>query len=229
MNLAHGPSERSGRFEQLAEELGGIARLFGQRGWTPATSSNFSVRLDADHCAVTISGRDKTRLTADDLMVVDLAGKPAGDHGDAQPSAEAGLHLALYRRDHGIGAVLHTHAPNAVLTTRLQPEAERIRLAGYELLKAFTGVATHDTALDIPIIGNSQDIAALAREADRRLEATAGICWAYLIRDHGVYAWGADLAAALRHLEALDYLLGIELELARLGGRIHSHPQGEPS
>lgn len=224
MTLAHGQRDSGGRFEQLADELGGIARLFGQRGWTPATSSNFSVRLDADHCAVTISGRDKTRLSADDLMVVDLGGAPAGDYGDARPSAEAGLHLALYRRDPGIGAVLHTHAPNSVLTTRLRPEAESIRLQGYELLKAFAGIATHDTTLEIPVIANSQDITALAREADRRLDGAAGICWAYLIRDHGVYAWGADLAATLRHLEALDYLLGIELELARLGGQAHSHP-----
>lgn len=211
-------SRASERFEQLAGELAAVARLFGERGWTPATSSNFSVRLGPDRCAVTISGRDKTRLTAGDLMQVDLAGHPLAAPADARPSAEAGLHLALYRRDPAIGAVLHTHAPHSVLTTRLHPATDRIRLAGYELLKAFAGVTTHDCAVEIPVIDNSQDIDALAREADRCLDATAGICWAYLIRDHGVYAWGADLTSALRHLEALDYLLGIELELARLGG-----------
>ncbi|MCC5885257.1 MAG: methylthioribulose 1-phosphate dehydratase [Gammaproteobacteria bacterium] len=207
------------RFEQLAEELGAIARLFGSRGWTPATSSNFSVRLDGDHCAVTISGRDKTRLTADDLLLVNLTGEPINAPPGARPSAEAGLHLALYRRDPDIGAVLHTHAPNSVLTTRARPDARTIRLQGYELLKAFAGVTRHDIALDIPVIDNSQDIDALAAAADERLDAQDGICWTYLIRDHGVYAWGPDLASTLRHLEALDYLLGIELELARLGHR----------
>ncbi|TVS18688.1 MAG: methylthioribulose 1-phosphate dehydratase [Gammaproteobacteria bacterium] len=226
MTRAPQDSSASEPFQQLAEELGAIARLFGDRGWTPATSSNFSVRLGSDHCAVTISGRDKTRLTAADLMVVDLDGNPDGNYGDARPSAEAGLHLALYRRDPAIGAVLHTHAPNSVLTTRLQPKAERIQLAGYELLKAFAGITTHDTTVDIPVIANRQAIDELAREADRRLDGTQGVCWAYLIRDHGVYAWGADLAATLRHLEALDYLLGIELELARLGGQTYWTRQG---
>lgn len=207
------------RFEQLAEELGAIARLFGTRGWTPATSSNFSVRLGADHCAVTISGRDKTRLTAADLLLVDLAGEPINPPPDARPSAEAGLHLALYRRYPEVGAVLHTHAPNAVLATRLLADAEHIQLTGYELLKAFAGVTSHEVTLDIPVIDNSQDIESLAAAADLRLDSQRGICWTYLIRDHGVYAWGPDLASTLRHLEALDYLLGIELELARLGRR----------
>lgn len=207
------------RFEQLAEELAAIARLFGSRGWTPATSSNFSVRLDSDHCAVTISGRDKTRLSADDLLVVNLAGETVDAPSGARPSAEAGLHLALYRRDPEIGAVLHTHAPNSVLATRLAPEAPSIQLQGYELLKAFAGVSSHDVTLDIPIIANSQDIEALAQAADQRLDAQQGICWTYLIRDHGAYAWGTDLASTLRHLEALDYLLGIELELGRLAPR----------
>lgn len=212
-------SQHDARFEQLAEELGAIARLFGNRGWTPATSSNFSARLDSDHCAVTISGRDKTRLTADDLMVVNLSGETVDAPTGARSSAEAGLHLALYRRDPDIGAVLHTHAPSSVLTTRLAPDAESIRLTGYELLKAFAGVSSHEVTLDIPIIANDQDIDALAAAADQRLDTHEGICWTYLIRDHGAYAWGPDLASTLRHLEALDYLLGIELELGRLGRR----------
>lgn len=212
-------SQQDARFAPIAEELGDIARLFGSRGWTPATSSNFSVRLDKDHCAVTISGRDKTRLTADDLLLMNMAGETITAPPEARPSAEAGLHLALYRRNRGIGAVLHTHAPHSVLTTRLAPDADSITLEGYELLKAFAGVDSHERSLIIPIIPNSQDIDALAAAADERLNAHDGICWSYLIRDHGVYAWGQDLASALRHLEALDYLLGIELEMARLTRR----------
>lgn len=212
-------SQQNARFAELANELATLARLFGTRGWTPATSSNFSVRLDSDHCAVTISGRDKTRLSADDLMLMNLAGETIKAPDGASPSAEAGLHLALYRRDPAIGAVLHTHAPNSVLATRLAPDAESIQLKGYELLKAFAGVSSHEVKLDIPIIANSQDINSLAAAVDQRLDAHEGPCWTYLIRDHGVYAWGPDLASSLRHLEALDYLLGIELELARLGGR----------
>lgn len=208
------------RFSQLAHDLAVLAREFADRRWTPATSSNFSVRLGPTECAVTISGRDKTQLTADDLMRVDLQGNPMADYGSARPSAEAGLHLSLYRRLPEVGAVLHVHSPNSVLTTRLRPGAECIDLAGYELLKAFRGITTHESRLSVPILANSQDIDTLAGRADMVLAALeTQPCWAYLIRDHGVYAWGRDLAEAMRHLEALDYLLGIELELSRLTGQ----------
>jgi methylthioribulose-1-phosphate dehydratase len=39
---------------------------------------------------------------------------------------------------------------------------------------------------------------------------------AYLIDGHGLYAWGLELAEARRHLDALEFLLGCELDLRRL-------------
>lgn len=208
----------------LAETLAAMARDFGARGWTPATSSNFSVRLDAEHCAVTISGRDKARLTPDDLMVVSLDGRALAPWQDQTPSAEAGLHLALYRRTQRTGAVLHTHSPNSILAARLLAQGrDTIRLSGYELLKAFSDIDTHAASVDIPVLDNSQDIEALARTADQRLDALTKVngCWSYLIRDHGIYVWGEDPGAAQRHLEAIDYLLGIELQLLRFKGDAH--------
>ena len=38
----------------------------------------------------------------------------------------------------------------------------------------------------------------------------------YLIRGHGLYTWGRDVAEALRHLEAFDFLFTCELEHRRL-------------
>ena len=39
---------------------------------------------------------------------------------------------------------------------------------------------------------------------------------AYLIDGHGIYTWGRDMPEARRHLEALEFLLGCELDLRRL-------------
>ena len=210
---------RDDRFCALADELGRIAAELHLRGWTPATSSNFSFRLDADHCAVTASGRDKARLGAGDLLVirndgtlVDAMDAPEG----ARPSAETGLHTALYRRFPAAGAVLHTHAPRSVLAPRLLGDGRGLVLEGYEMLKAFDGIDTHDHRMQVPVLGNNQDIKALAAEADARLDELGDRpVWAYLIAGHGGYVWGPDLATTARHLEALDYLLGLELELAR--------------
>lgn len=197
------------RFAERAEAVAAVGRELAERGWAPATSGNFSARVDGAHAAITISGRDKRLLTAADIMLVDLDGAAVGSH--AQPSAETLLHTQLYRRDGGVGAVLHTHSRTQTVASRVLPRDGAIRLAGYELLKAFDGIATHATALDVPVFANTQDMTELAREVDAALTAEPRLR-VYLIEGHGAYAWGRDLAGARRHLEALDFLLACELD-----------------
>src|SRR5690606_38897898 len=111
MNAA--PSHRDTPYDpqalrHLAGEIITNVRELALAGWTPATSSNFSRRLDAQHAAITVSGRDKGKLTEHDIMVVDFDGRAVGS--DHRPSAETLLHTQLYRRFPEIGCVLHTHS-----------------------------------------------------------------------------------------------------------------------
>lgn len=195
-----------------ARQIVAVTRELAALGWTPATSSNFSMRLDAAHAAITVSGRDKGRLTEDDIMVVDLAGAPvATPH---RPSAETLLHTQLYARFPDIGCVLHTHSRTQTVASRLWAKQGHVRLEGYELLKAFPPTTTHETVLDLPVLPNSQDMPALAAQVEALLDA--GPHWGYLIDGHGLYAWGRTLAEARRHLDAFDFLLACELDLRRL-------------
>lgn len=201
------------RLQVLAADIISNVRELSQAGWTPATSSNFSSRLDERHAAITVSGRDKGRLTTDDIMVVDFDG-----HGIAtthRPSAETLLHTQLYRRFPEIGCVLHTHSPAQTIASRLYAGAGHVRLAGYELLKAFHGNSTHEAAIDVPVFANTQDMATLAAHVDALLDRQP--LWGYLIDGHGLYAWGRDMAEARRHLEAFEFLLHCQLELRKLG------------
>ena len=181
-------------------------------GWTPATSSNFSMRMDARHAAITVSGRDKGRLSVDDIMVVDFKGQPVAT--PQRPSAETLLHTQLYARDPGIGCVLHTHSRVQTVSSRLFAAQGHVRLEGYELLKAFAGNQTHEMAIDVPVLPNTQDMPALAEQVERLLDA--GPLWGYLIDGHGLYAWGRDMAQARRHLDAFEFLFACELDLRRL-------------
>ena len=202
-------------FHRCAQALIGVTRELAQRGWTPATSSNFSLRLDDRHAVITVSGRDKGRLTEADFMVVDWQGKAvASEH---RPSAETLLHTQLYKRSRQVGCVLHTHSHVQTVASRLFAAEGRVRLAGYELLKAFPGQASHETSIDLPVLPNSQDMPALADQVESLLEGDMPP--GYLIDGHGLYAWGEDLDAARRHLEAFDFLLGVELDLRRLAAR----------
>ncbi len=193
-------------FAQSAEAIAAASRVIYQRGWSPATSSNYSVRLDTNSCAVTVSGKHKGELTADDVMVVDMEGRPLVDK---KPSAETLLHTQLYQRDADIGAVLHTHSVNATVLTMEQPSMDTLVLRGYELLKAFEGVKTHNTEMHIPVFENTQDMVELSRRVEKRMQRE-GTGVAYLIRGHGLYTWAENLTACMRHLEALEFLLDCE-------------------
>jgi len=192
--------------QRCAEEIITVGKKLYQRGWTPATSSNFSARLDQHYCAITVSGKDKGSLSLDDVMVVDLAGIP---QEDKRPSAETLLHTHLYARDPTIGAVLHTHSPSATVLSMLLA-SDRLVLSDYELLKAFAGIGTHETEVVIPVFDNTQDIAELAVRVEHWF-AEYGQGVAYIIRGHGIYTWGKTMADCDRHLEALEFLLDCEL------------------
>ena len=200
---------------RLADAAGSLitnCRELAHAGLTPATSSNFSQRLDAQHCAITVSGRDKGRLVQDDIMVVDFDGRPVAT--DKRPSAETLLHTQLYRRFADVGCILHTHSKAQTIASRLFAAQGHITFEGYELQKAFRGNDTHEGAVRVPVLPNSQDMPALAAMVEAELDR--GPLWGYLIEGHGLYAWGRDMAEARRHLDAFEFLLSCELELRRL-------------
>lgn len=203
----------SDRLALCAREIADAGRDLGARGWTPATSSNFSRRYDESHAAVTVSGRDKGNLGIADVMLVDLAGNAVAT--DARPSAETLLHVQIYRRDPTVGAVLHTHSHNQTVASRLYAAQGLIRFSGFELQKAITGYTTHESELDLPVFPNTQDMPELVGRIDTWLDAGKPL-HGYLIDGHGIYTWGRTMAEARRHLEAFEFLLAVELDLKRL-------------
>lgn len=205
------------RLHECALELIENVRELAERGWTPATSSNFSLRLDPRHAAITVSGRDKGKLVENDIMVIDFDGCPVAT--EQRPSAETLLHTQLYARSQAIGCVLHTHSQTQTVASRLYAPAGNVRIEGYELLKAFAGNTTHEMRLDIPVLPNTQDMPELARQVDFLLDAADAHdapLFGYLIDGHGMYAWGRDMREARRHLDAFEFLLGCEMELIKL-------------
>lgn len=204
-------NEKDPLFSTRAAQLIAAGRVCFERGWVPATAGNFSARLDDRHMAITVSGRHKGELTADDLMVVDLDGNVISE--GKRPSAEAFLHIIMYRRSPDIGAVLHTHSVNATVLSRLSPLG--LTLTDYEVLKALPDIDTHQTALHVPVFANDQDIRQLAARVDDLMNREPGIA-GYLIEGHGLYTWGRNVAAARCHMEAFEFLLECEMAMRRL-------------
>ena len=201
------------RYALAAHSIVEAGRFLYQRGWSPATSSNYSARIDEEHIAITVSGRHKGQLGAGDVMVVDLAGHPV--QSNCRSSAETRLHTVLYEIFPEVGAVLHTHSVKATVLSRLLAPGEPLELEGYELQKAFAGVQTHESVLTVPVYDNTQDIDALAQET-RDWFLGKPEQPGYLIRGHGLYTWGKTMADCLRHVEAFEFLFECELETMRV-------------
>ena len=188
------------------EELCATARQCYARGWVPATSGNFSVR-SGDRVFITASGLDKGKLTPEDLLEVGVDGTVLG--GEGRPSAETGLHLAIYRERPGSRAIVHVHSVwNTLLSGRFEADG-LVSLRGYELLKGLAGVQTHEHEEHVPIIPNTQEYAPLVEKLRGVLQEN-GAAHGVLLSRHGLYTWGESVAEARRHLEALEFLFEVE-------------------
>ncbi len=198
--------------EHLSQAIIDAGRFLYGRGWSPATSSNYSARLSSAEALLTVSGKHKGQLTPDDLLAVDMDGRSLED--GKKPSAETLLHTQLYRWRPEIGAVLHTHSVNATVLSRLCL-SDSLVFADYELQKAFSGVATHESQITVPIFDNDQDIERLASRVQPWLDRHPD-CVGYLIRGHGLYTWGAQMRDALRQIEAFEFLFECELKMRML-------------
>ena len=192
-------------FDALAEQLAEVGRQLYARGWALGTSGNFSAVLSREpfRLAITSSGVDKGLLNAGQIVQIDETGQILGRQ-EGKPSAEASIHVAVVRaRGVGAGAVLHTHS---IWSTILSDAADGgIVLEGYEMLKGLDGVGTHQHREWLPIIENTQDWASAAPEVEQLLRANPKT-HGFLIRRHGLYTWGRDLADAKRQIEILEFL-----------------------
>jgi methylthioribulose-1-phosphate dehydratase len=154
--------------QTVAESLCATARWCYTQGWVPATSGNFSVRLNG-RILITASGLDKGTLTTAGLLEVDGSGHVLS--GAGRPSAETGLHLVLYRARPQAGAILHVHTVwNTLISARHAPRGY-VPIEGYELLKGLSGVTSHAYIERVPILENSQDYEDLATQLEMALEA----------------------------------------------------------
>lgn len=193
-------------FAELAAQLADIGRHCYTRGWVLGTSGNFSAVVSRDplRLAITTSGVDKGLLTAGQVVEIDGDGTVVA--GSGRPSAEASLHLTIVGVRQA-GAVLHTHSIWSTILSDATAEAG-LAIEAYEMLKGLDGVGTHEHREWLPILDNTQDWRAAAPRVESILTEQPN-AHGFLIRQHGLYTWGRDLAEAKRQVEILEFLLEV--------------------
>lgn len=194
-------------FSNTARELAKIGKGCHARGWVLGTSGNFSAVISNQplRLAITATGSDKGELVASQFLEIDEQAKVV--RGNGRPSAETLLHLAIVR-DARAGAVLHTHSVSGTVLSGTHARYGGIALEGYEMLKGLEGVKTHKHREWLPILENSQDMVELADRVTKTLCDHREL-HGFLLREHGLYTWGANLPDAKRHLEILEFLMEV--------------------
>ena len=184
-----------------------VAQRLSALGLTIGDSGNVSARVPEINdsgrllVAITPHGRYYDELSADDIPVVDQEGEPVV--GDAIPSVELMLHVAIYQARPDVGGVIHAHAPwssaAAVAGRPLAPilEDQVIYLGGQ------IEVARHATT-------GSDELPALAI-------AALGERNACLLANHGALAVGKSVKDALVNCQYLEKVAFCHLMTQAIG------------
>lgn len=188
--------------DDLKKEIAITIRAYNSKGWSPATSTNYSFKTDDSSIYVSRSGVDKSIFSENDFITIDKTGTPIGEDSQQTPSAETLIHCVLYELFPETRVILHSHSVYPILLS--QQVADFAEFEGYELQKGFTGQTTHDATIQIPVFENTQNINEFSEFLRSNSEKL--IHHSFIMRKHGTYAWGKTLFEAKRHLETLDYL-----------------------
>jgi methylthioribulose-1-phosphate dehydratase len=203
----------------LEQRLDAFRRLddakltFARRDWFPGTSGNLSIKIQNAplQFAVTASGKDKTKLSPEDYLVVDQDSRPV-DETTLKPSAETLIHAVVYKSFPKAGACFHVHTVWNNLISELYFGQRAFSIQGQELIKGL-GIWEENARITVPIVENFADIPTLATEIEKVITPEVpGV----LIRNHGIYTWGGNDFEAKRHLEAFEFLFEYHARLLQL-------------
>jgi ribulose-5-phosphate 4-epimerase/fuculose-1-phosphate aldolase len=190
----------------IREEICRLGRSLFERGLTPGSSGNISVKLDDGGWLVTptnasLGSLDPARLSrlgADTKLV----------SGDA-PTKEVPLHTALYQTRNAARAVVHLHSTHSVALSMLpeiDPRAALPPMTPYYLMKCGA------TAL-VPYYRPGDPAVADA------IKGLAGKYSSVLLANHGPVVSGDTLEAAVFAIEELEETAKLYLLLRGLNPR----------
>ena len=191
---------------KIREEICRLGRSLFERGLTPGSSGNISVKLDDGGWLVTPTNASLGFLDPARLSRLDTAGRLIS--GDA-PTKEVPLHTALYETRAPARAVVHLHSTHSVALSMLpeiDPRAALPPMTAYYLMKCGA------TAL-VPYYRPGDPAVADA------IKGLAGKYSSVLLANHGPVVAGDTLEAAVFAMEELEETAKLYLLLRGLNPR----------
>jgi ribulose-5-phosphate 4-epimerase/fuculose-1-phosphate aldolase len=197
---------------KLREEICRLGRSLFERGLTPGSSGNISVRVDDGGWLVTPT--DASLGFLDPARITELDGTGRLVSGDA-PTKEMPLHSALYESRGGARAVVHLHSTHAVALSMLpeiDPRAVLPPMTPYYLMRAGrTALVPYHRPGD-PAVADA-------------IRGLAGKYASVLLANHGPVVAGNTLEAAVFAMEELEETARLYLLVRNLNPRYLSPEQ----
>jgi len=164
-----------------------MRRLY-KKGLTTSLGGNISVRINENLIAITSSETDKGKIKAREIAIVDMHGECI-DEG-LRVSMETEMHLALYRDNADVHAIVHAHP---VLSSAFTAMSKTINT---RLLAEAYSIVGEPVKASYALPGSGQ-LAQNVSEAARRGKVI-------LMENHGVLATGESLLKAFDRIEVLE-------------------------
>jgi ribulose-5-phosphate 4-epimerase/fuculose-1-phosphate aldolase len=197
---------------RLREDICRFGRSLFERGLTPGSSGNISVRLPDGNWLVTPTNASLGFLDPARISRLDPQGRLLA--GDA-PTKEIPLHAALYETRSGAQAIVHLHSTHSVAVSMLpeiDPRAVLPPMTAYYLMRV------GQTAL-VPYYRPGDPAVADA------IRGLAGQYSSVLLANHGPVVAGDTLEAAVFATEELEETAKLYLLLRGLNPRYLSPQQ----
>jgi len=206
-----------------------LCAKFWTLGWVTGTGGGTSIRED-DLVYLAPSGVQKELMRPEHIYVLSLKAQTDPKHRiylrsprQFKPSQCTPLFLAAFTK-RGAGCCIHTHSQWAVLITLLLEGSKNpkvFEINNIEQIKGFGrgyqkkgNLDYHDT-LTIPVIENTPYEEDLTETLEEAMDQYPD-CYAVLVRRHGIYVWGDNVAKAKTQAESLDYLFQLAVEMRKL-------------
>jgi L-ribulose-5-phosphate 4-epimerase len=179
-----------GNYLSAKQQILKVSQELVNSGYLAGTGGNLSIRVRGENVlAITPSNLDYTQMNVDDVCVYTFDKEKV--EGEAKPSIEMGMHIAVYKQRQDVRCVIHSH----------QVYASALALIGEPIPALFDE--------QVRFLGRSVEIVPYAPSGTGFLvrkiaSALKNNHNAYILKNHGALCLGSSCERAMSNLLLLE-------------------------
>ncbi|KNH20558.1 MAG: L-ribulose-5-phosphate 4-epimerase [Priestia megaterium] len=209
--------------DKLKEEVFQANIDLPKHGLVKYTWGNVSaIDRDSGLFVIKPSGVTYEKMTAEDMVVVDLEGRVV--EGELNPSSDTLTHAVLYKHYPQIGGIAHTHSTWATIWAQAGLDVQAMGTTHADTFYGSVPCARFLTEKEVNDgyeVETGKVIIETFEERGLDVLAVPGI----LLQGHGPFTWGKDAKSAVMNSVVLDEVSKMNFFTQKLNGLAEELPQ----